>query len=120
MKLAAGSERDFRQNRMMNVASGTGLGDVDLHVAAEVVEEAEEAFGGEAVEAAVEERGDLGLGDAEDFAGGALGEAAVLDDAEDACGEFGLSEVFLGMVDAEIGEDVAGTVVDGDFSRHGH
>jgi hypothetical protein len=49
------------------VAARAGWGDVDWDVAAEVVEEAEEAFGGEAVEAAVEEGGDLGLGDAEEL-----------------------------------------------------
>ncbi len=56
--------------------SGPGARDGDSHVAAEGVEKSEQAIGGEAVEATVEQGRYFRLTDSQQFAGSGLGESA--------------------------------------------
>ena len=52
----------------------------DPHIAAQGVEETKQPFGRKAIEAAVEQCGNLGLGDAQKLAGGGLGQSSASND----------------------------------------
>jgi hypothetical protein len=94
---------------------GTGADD-DFEVAAEAREEVHEALYGETIEAIAGECGDFGLVDAEMAGSAGLGKAALGEDAVDGDGETDFGVFFLGVGEAEIGEDVAGAFEDGGFS----
>jgi hypothetical protein len=86
--------------------------DNDFEVAAEAGEEVHEALDGEAIEAIAGEGGDFGLVDTEMAGSAGLGKVALGENAVNGDGETDFGVFFLGVREAEIGEDVAGAFED--------
>ena len=79
----------------------------DLDIPAQRGQPGEEPIGGEASEPPVQEMGDLGLVDAHQLGGGALGEPAGRDDAGNLGREFRFGQPLFGGREPQVGEDVA-------------
>ena len=86
---------------------GARLGQLDLNVVAQADNEAQQPIGRESIQTAAKELGDFGLPDAEELGGLGLGKAAALDNAQDFGGKLGLGHILVGILNAEVGKDVA-------------
>jgi hypothetical protein len=91
----------------------------DIDLAAERRQEAHQALDGGAAEPAVQDVGQVGLGDAQDRGCLHLAQLALGDDVLQPADKLGLQQMGLGVGPADVSEDVvAANLVFGDFARH--
>lgn len=109
--LRAGASRQRHANAP-HCAGGTLGTHRDLHVTPESRKESHQSFYGEAFQATVDQRGHLGLVDAQDSGRACLGQVTLFQNLLYLDGQQDLGPSLLGIRKAEVREYVAGALVD--------